>query len=92
MAAKLDPVYARSYQMASKLSFDVKKNIYKLKNINRRDFYDGISESEPKSEKFYLIAEKTDQLPPNYKDAGYKVEAKTPVSGSDVFEVWEVRR
>src|SRR5262249_55322116 len=85
-----DPLFARSYQMAAKLSFDLKKDIPKLRDMNRKDFYDFISESLPEGDRFYVLAEKTDTLPLIHEKAGYKIVEKTPIA--DQFELWEVRR
>ena len=65
-----DPVYARTYQMASTLSFLTKKPIYKLRGMNRIDFFDFLDESEPTAETFYLLTEKQDLLPPENRGRG----------------------
>lgn len=87
-AKPLDPVFARSYQMAAKMHFELQRPIFKLKGMNRRDFYDYLAGSEPKSGVYYLMAEKNDNLPPNYTSEGHKVIEKTAVD--DRFEIWKV--
>lgn len=89
---KRQHVFARSYQMAAKLSFELKRPVPKLKGMNRRDYYDFIEESEPRENSFFLAAEKTDVLPKVYTDRGFKIVTKAPVDGSSVFEIWEVSR
>ncbi|MCB0412203.1 MAG: glycosyltransferase family 39 protein [Bdellovibrionales bacterium] len=58
-----EPLYARTYQMASKLSFELKKPIFKLAGMNRFDFYDLQEQSLPKDRYFWLITEEYDELP-----------------------------
>src|SRR5690606_24773125 len=49
VAREKSPLFARSYQMASRLSFEMKKPIYKLRGFNRRDAYDFWEGSLPPS-------------------------------------------
>jgi 4-amino-4-deoxy-L-arabinose transferase-like glycosyltransferase len=84
----LDPVFARSYQMAAKMHYELGRPVFKLKGMNRRDFYDYLEGSVPKSGVYYLIAEKNDSLPPNYTSAGHRVIEKTPLG--ERFEIWKV--
>jgi len=88
------PMYARSYQMASQLSFELKKPVYKLHGMNRRDFYDFLSESQPTGDRFYVMAEKEDLLPPNYEASGFRIVARIPVpeDTSNTYEVWSVSK
>ena len=74
--------------MAAKIHFELRRPVYKLKGMNRRDFYDYLDGSEPKSGVYFLIAEKTDSLPPKYTSAGHKVVSKTPVD--ERFEIWKI--
>lgn len=85
----LDPVYARSYQMAAKLSFDLDRPIYKLHGMNRKDFFDFLEESEPKPNSVYYVAvEKNDSLPLQYRTAGHRELEKIPVD--DTYEIRKV--
>lgn len=81
----LFPLYARSYQMASKMTFDLKRPIYKLRGMNRKDFFDFLEESEPKEQIFYVAVEKTDILPVTY--AKHEVLDVIPVD-----ETYEIRK
>ncbi len=81
------PLYARSYQMASKVSFDSKRFIYKLRGVNRVDFYDFRDESMPTSEPFYLIVEKGESTPVAWRKL-WKTRVRHPVSQK--FEVLEI--
>ena len=86
----LSPVFARSYQMAAKLSFDLRKPLYKLKGMNRTDFYDFRRESEPPEHGlYYVIAEKEDRLPQPYEARGDQIVERRPIG--ERFEVWQVR-
>lgn len=87
------PLYARSYQMASKMTFEMRRNgeeraVYKLRGMNRRDFYDFLEQSDPQERLYYVAAEKGDQLPLAYINKGHKITATTPVN--ERFEIWTV--
>lgn len=56
-------LYVSSYQMASMLSFHKKSMIYKLRGVNRIDFFDFLDESEPKADSFYWLSGDLAQLP-----------------------------
>lgn len=84
-SAQLDPLYARSYQMAAKLHFELKRPVFKLKGMNRKDFYDFIEPSTPTSKIFYWAVEKGDHLPPAY--LGYRTIETIPVD-----ERYEIRK
>lgn len=94
-AAEYSPIYARSYQMASQLSFDLKKPIYKLNGMTRRDFFDFLSESVPTGDHFYVMVEKEDGLPIRYREAGYAIASRQPADKNDPsnnFEIWLVKK
>jgi 4-amino-4-deoxy-L-arabinose transferase-like glycosyltransferase len=86
------PLFARSYQMAAKLSFDLKRPIPKLRGLNRRDYYDFIQASMPTTDRFFLLAQRDDRFPPTYVEQGYKVVSKTDVPNSSVFQLWEIAK
>jgi 4-amino-4-deoxy-L-arabinose transferase-like glycosyltransferase len=83
------PLFARSYQMASTLYFSQRRPVYKLKGMNRRDFFDYLAESEPNRGVYYLVVEKTDHLPADYAAKGHLVTKTIPVD--DLHEIWEIR-
>lgn len=93
-AAQHEPIYARSYQMASQLTFDLKKPVYKLRGMNRRDFYDFLSESQPTGDSFFVMVEKEDTLPESLTAAGFHIVAREPVNEdkSHKYEVWTVSK
>ncbi len=87
---EIEPLFARSYQMAARLHFELGRPVYKLKGMNRRDFYDFLPSSDPQTSEFYLLAEKQDKLPAIYRERGFVVlERKGVASG---FELWKVGR
>lgn len=88
VGAPLQPLFARSYQMASKLHFELRRPVFKLKGMNRRDFFDYLEGSRPMSGTYYLAVEKTDSLPANYASEGHKIVQKITVD--DRFEIWKV--
>ena len=63
LTKRYEPLFANTYQMASLLSFETKKPIYKLYDMSRFDFYDQIPESRPTSGVFYLIKRQGQNLP-----------------------------
>jgi len=86
-AKDLTPLYTRSYQMAAKMSFDLKRPVYKLHGMNRKDFFDFIEDSKPKERMYYWVAQKNDKLPVQYLSANHREEEKIPVD-----ELYEIRR
>ncbi len=88
VAKDLQPLYARSYQMAAKLHFALKRPIYKLKGMNRKDFYDYLEESEPRAKEFYVAVEKNEPLPVSYSARGFHVVEKRAVD--ETFELLKV--
>jgi 4-amino-4-deoxy-L-arabinose transferase-like glycosyltransferase len=89
VAAEKEPLFARSYQMASRLSFAAKKEVYKLRGMNRRDAYDFWVGSLPPAH-FFLILEEHEEFPDNYSSQGYKVIDQKPIGGH--FKILEVKR
>lgn len=85
----LSPLYARSYQMASKLYFAQQRPVFKLKGINRKDFFDFLESSIPTEKVYYLAVEKTDKLPLEYVSSGHRVIRTIPVD--ETHEIWQVR-
>jgi 4-amino-4-deoxy-L-arabinose transferase-like glycosyltransferase len=63
VAESYTPFYASSLQMASTLSYKMRVPIYKLKGVGRRDFFDYLEESEPKTDGFFVAFRQWDQLP-----------------------------
>lgn len=85
---KITPLYARSYQLASKLSFELKRSIPKLNGMNRKDFYDFIPSSFPTQSPYFVIMLKDDTLPPWAQGAGHTIKTKTPLKeGLELVEV-----
>ncbi len=72
IAAQPRPLYARSFQMASQLSFKTKGFTYKLRGLNRFDFFDMRPEATPK-ENYYVITLKNEPLPIWTEVEGHKV-------------------
>lgn len=84
-AQQHSPVYARTYQMASKISFELKKPVFKLRGLNRFDFFDLRPESLPTEEAFWLIAKPNDQIPEIISKA-YMLDKVSTLDGG--FEAW----
>ncbi len=76
------PLFGRTYQMSSKLSFELKKPIYKLKGLNRIDYYDFLKKPYPKElSEFYVILKPNEMAPQWIIDDNFtfiKTEPLTP--------------
>jgi len=82
------PLYARSYQMAAKLHYELQRPVYKLKGFNRLDFYDFLEGSEPREKTYYFLAEHGDRLPNAYLERGHRQVEVIPIG--ERFELWRV--
>lgn len=83
------PIFARSYQMASRLSFEGKRTVYKLRGHNRVDAYDFWEGSLPPRH-FYFVVELNETLPQDYINRGYEVVGEERVT--ERFKVLEVKK
>ncbi|MCB0390217.1 MAG: glycosyltransferase family 39 protein [Bdellovibrionales bacterium] len=85
-----EPIYGRTFQMSSQLSFRAKKQIYKLHGMNRFDFYDSLEDSKPKSDQFYLISIDEDRLPKIWQEKGYSIQESIKID--EQFNLLKVAR
>jgi 4-amino-4-deoxy-L-arabinose transferase-like glycosyltransferase len=83
----LEPLYGRSYQMAAKMSFELHRPVYKLRGMNRRDFFDYLEQSVPTAKEYYVVIEKGEALPATYVD--HKIVETLPVD--EKYEIIKVR-
>lgn len=90
IARERSDLYLGSYQMAASVSYKLRRQIYKLEGMNRRDFYDFTSQSRPTGDSFVVGAELNQPLPVWVQDAGYSVVGERQVS--DEFRLIEVSR
>jgi hypothetical protein len=72
--------------MAAKMHYELKRPVYKLRGMNRRDFFDYLEESVPKTQEYYVVIEKGEALPATYVD--HKVVETIPVDGK--YEIIKV--
>lgn len=84
----VSPLYARSYQMASKLTFELGRSVPKLRGMTRRDFFDYLPESEPTTPVYFVIAEPNERLPDEYISRGHRIVERTPLDGT--YELWKI--
>lgn len=90
-AIKDEPeVYLGSYQMASAVSYRLNRQVYKLNGLNRRDFYDFTPHSQPRGDRFILVAEIGHPLPAWIAQEGYEVANENKLN--DEFVMFEVVR
>ncbi|MGE0762800.1 MAG: ArnT family glycosyltransferase [Bdellovibrionales bacterium] len=85
---EMSPLYARSYQMAAALSFKQQRPVYKLRGLNRHDFFDSLVQSIPNESRIFLAVEKSDALPPPWDE--WRVASVVPVG--DQFEIRELEQ
>ena len=92
-----DNFYAGSYQMAASVSYKLRHQVYKLNGVNRRDLYDFIPESLPKSDTFYVGIDRDMARPtwftndPNY-NYSERIIASIPEYGTGGYSILEVTR
>ena len=91
---KHKPFYLGSYQSAAAVSYKMRQQTgnetYKLNGLNRRDFYDFVPASLPKSDSFWMGVEKDQPLPEWALKVGYRERQAYPLN--DEFRVVEVER
>ena len=87
---ELPHVFASSYQMASQISYLTGRQVYKIRGINRVDFYDFRNEADPISESFHVV------LPHGVAGDRYEVlagfEERERRTVDNRFDVVEFRR
>lgn len=83
-----EPVFARSYQIAAKMYFELKRPVYKLNGVNRKDQFDFMYESFPKGKLFYMVSEKGDRFPIILKNLGYRIEDR--ISVDEMHDIWRI--
>lgn len=62
------PLYGPTYQISSLLSWKTQKNIPKLRDLARHDFYDSLPESVPTTNVFYVLKYDISEWPVNYSN------------------------
>lgn len=86
------PFFARNFQMASQLSYQLKEPIYKLKGMSRKDFYDFRPESVPTGNEFYLVTKSAKSFPKWVEEKGYSVVEEIPIDDLYVLLKFEKGR
>ncbi|NQY99659.1 MAG: glycosyltransferase family 39 protein [Bdellovibrionales bacterium] len=82
-------IYARSYQMASAVSYANKKMFFKLRHMNRTDVFDFWPESLPKENEFDLIMRRGERFKRTIRDK-YKAVSRQKID--DQFDVVRVQK
>lgn len=90
VARERQDLYFGAYQMAASVSYALKRQLYKLDGMNRRDFYDFTPQSHPTGDSFGVIKENRQSLPPWVAEAGYQIVSERAI-GPD-FRLLEVNR
>lgn len=70
------PLYTGRYQTASLLYYYMNEPVFKLRDMNRFDFYDTLAVKEEQLEKFYFLHDAQQILPERLRQLGYSM---TPV-------------
>ena len=89
-ASTANEIYFGSYQMASSVSYKLKRQFYKVEGMNRRDFYDFQPQSHPNSDRFLIGAEKNQSLPEWMIHDGYQIDSARSLT--DEYQILEVSR
>ncbi len=84
------PLFAQTHQWASTLTYISKEPIYKLRGINRLDFFDFIEESKPGGDHFYLVARPNEPMPEWLAKENWTWVVISKIS--DKFELLEFKR
>lgn len=74
------PLYAQTHQLTSMISYTLKEDVYKLRGINRFDFFDMIPESIPSTPEFFMVAREGAVMPAWVSEAGYHMMRIKPVA------------
>ncbi len=74
LQAQYSPLFAGTYQMASRLWFKSKKPVYKLYKMSREDFFDHIEGSIPTTSQFFVVSDFECDLPNWITTASYAVK------------------
>lgn len=82
------PLFASSFQMASTLSYKLKKPVFKLNGVGRRDFFEYLNESTPTVDRFYVVFRDWDHLPSWANN--YSVVNETKINST--FRLLELKR
>ncbi len=82
-----DPLYACNYQTSAYVSYATKKEIFKLRDMSRHDFYDYLPESLPSQNSFYILRKPYMKLPEWAKNLKQEV-----VENLDPYQILKVTR
>jgi 4-amino-4-deoxy-L-arabinose transferase-like glycosyltransferase len=82
---KYQPFFAETYQMASVIWYKTKVPTYKLQEMSRIDFYDGLPQKVPKTNSFYLAMDKIASFPPWIYQQGFSGELVETVDDTYVI-------
>ena len=93
-ARELEPLYANSYQLASSMSYRLKRQIPKLQGMSRKDFYDFFPPAHANSDRFFVLIEGDTPLPEWALYEGYEIVTTLKVDGdvSGRLKIIEVRK
>ncbi len=61
------PLYGPSYQISSLLTWVTGTEVYKLRGLTRKDLFDSLPQSEPKTKKFYVLKHSNSFWPDDFK-------------------------
>lgn len=75
----VEPLFARTYQLAGGLSFALHRQVYKLKGMSRVDFYDFIPQSSPPpGTRFYMVGFVGENIPLEWQSR-FTVTTRAPL-------------
>lgn len=101
-SSEMTPLYARSYQMAAKMSFEMKRPVLKMKGFGRIDYYDLKGLATPSDSPYFVAVKANEDLPRIFRESGHRIvhrfptvnsvetHSRTSSNGESIFEIVKV--
>jgi 4-amino-4-deoxy-L-arabinose transferase-like glycosyltransferase len=87
---RYQPFYADSYQMASKLSYDLRMQVYQLPGLGRTSVYYFLPEARPTQDRYFVGVKRGAMVPRQSWNRSHEEVRRIPIS--ETHEVIEFRR
>jgi 4-amino-4-deoxy-L-arabinose transferase-like glycosyltransferase len=90
VALQYQPFYADSYQMASRVSYDLRVPVYQLQGLGRTSFYTDLPEAIPTQDRYFVGVERGIVVPRQSWNRSHEEVRRFPIG--EIHEVIEFRR
>lgn len=87
---KYSPLYGSTYQISSLIWYNSGTPVFKLRHMNRRDFFDSLKGSLPQESTFYVVSQAESALPAWVKDENISVSVVEELTPD--FKVYKLNR